>query len=135
MKKPAILTFCMISVLPAMAMAAAPPALYTAAQATAGAPAYAANCAMCHGADLNGQSGPPLVGQAFAPAANGYTVGAIFSILEAQMPAAAPGSLTHDQYTAIMAYILQKNGYPAGSKALDFTATQSSAVPLVSQVP
>jgi hypothetical protein len=51
------------------------------------------------------------------------------------MPAGAPGSLTHDQYTAIMAYILQKNGYPAGSTALDFTATQTSTVPLVSQVP
>lgn len=110
------------------------PAIYTAAQAKAGAAVFAQNCAMCHGAALQGMAGPTLLGQNFASASNNYTVGAIFSEVAEQMPAGAPGSLTHDQYAEAMAYILSKNGYPAGSKALDYTASLGSSVPLVSQV-
>ncbi len=116
------------------AAAAAPPALYTAAQSASGATVFAQNCAMCHGADLKGGAGPSLVGQSFASAANKYTIGAIFSEIAEQMPAGQPGSLTHDQYTAALAYILSKNGYPAGSTALDYNASLGSSVPLVSQV-
>jgi mono/diheme cytochrome c family protein len=114
--------------------ASAPPAIYTAAQATAGADVFSKNCAICHGAALQGEAGPTLLGQSFASPTNNYTVGAIFGEIAEQMPAGAPGSLTHDQYTAVMAYILSKNGYPAGSTALDYNASLGSSVPLVSQV-
>lgn len=113
---------------------AATPAIYTAAQATAGAKVFSQNCAICHGANLQGEAGPTLLGQSFASAANNYTVGAIFGEIAEQMPAGAPGSLTHDQYTQVMAYILNKNGYPAGTTALDYNASLASTVPLVSQV-
>jgi mono/diheme cytochrome c family protein len=88
---------------------------------------------MCHGAALEGAAGPALIGQALAPAASNYTVGAIFSEIAQQMPAGNPGSLTHDQYAAVMAYILDKNGYPAGATALDYNASLASTTPLVSQ--
>ncbi len=117
------------------AFAAPPPAIYTAAQATAGATVYATNCAICHGADLKGGAGPALLGQAFANASGNTSLGAIFSMAAQQMPAGNPGSLTHDQYTQVMAYILNKNGYPAGGMPLDYTASLTSTVPLVSQVP
>jgi mono/diheme cytochrome c family protein len=128
--------FLTIGALIAMAGAAqaATPAIYTAAQATAGANVFAQNCAVCHGAALQGEAGPTLLGQNFASAANNYTVGAIFGEIAEQMPAGAPGSLTHDQYTQVMAYILNKNGYPAGPTALDYEASLGSSVPLVSQV-
>ncbi len=116
------------------AKAATPPALYTSAQATAGAGVFAQNCAICHGAALQGEAGPTLLGQSFASASNNYTVGAIFGEIAEQMPAGAPGSLSHDQYTQVMAYILSKNGYPAGTTALDYNASLGSSVPLVSQV-
>lgn len=118
----------------ATANAASPPALFTSAQATAGVAVFARNCAMCHGAALQGMSGPALVGQSFASASNNYTIGAIFSEIAEQMPAGAPGSLTHDQDAQAMAFILSKNGYPAGSKALDYTASLGSSVPLVTEV-
>jgi len=117
------------------ALAAPPPAIYTAAQATAGATVFSTNCAMCHGADMKGGAGPALLGQAFASASSNYSVGAIFSEVAEQMPAGNPGSLTHDQYAQVMAYILKQNGYPAGSTALDYNASLASTVPLVSQVP
>ena len=116
------------------AMAAAPPALFTAAQATAGATVFTQNCAMCHGADLKGGAGPALIGQAFAAAGSNYTIGAIFSEVAEQMPAGQPGSLTNAQYEDVMAYILQQNGYPAGSTALAYKGSLTSTVPLVSQV-
>jgi hypothetical protein len=34
------------------------------------------------------------------------------------MPQSDPGSLKTDDYNAVTAYILQQNGYPAGSAAL-----------------
>jgi mono/diheme cytochrome c family protein len=117
------------------AFAAPPPAIYTAAQSTAGATVFSANCAMCHGADMKGGAGPALLGQAFASASSNYSVGAIFSEVAEQMPAGNPGGLTHDQYAQVMAYILSKNGYPAGGTALDYNASLASTVPLVSQVP
>lgn len=112
---------------------AAPPALYTSAQATAGADVFAQSCAMCHGADLTGGAGPALIGQAFAAPSNKYTIGSIFTEITQQMPAGQPGSLTHAQYEDAMAYILQQNGYPAGSTALSFATAGSSTVPLISQ--
>jgi len=79
-------------------------------------------------------AGPALMGQSFASASNNYTIGAIFGEIAEQMPAGAPGSLTHDQYADAMAFILSKNGYPAGTAALDYEASLGSSVPLVSQV-
>ena len=116
------------------AQAATPPAIYTDAQATAGADAYAQNCAMCHGAKMEGGAGPALVGQAFASASNNYTVGALFTEMAQQMPAGQPGSLTHTQYEDIFAYILKTNGYPAGSTALNYDKAMGDSTPLVSQV-
>jgi mono/diheme cytochrome c family protein len=115
------------------ANAATPPALYTSAQASSGATVYAQNCAMCHGDNLEGGAAPALVGQSFASAGSGATVGSIFTTIAQQMPATSPGSLTQDQYTDVMAYILSKNGYTAGSTALDYNTSLSSNVPVVSQ--
>lgn len=122
------------SLLAVAAQAGTPPAIYTAPQAKAGASDFSQNCAMCHGANLEGGAGPALVGQAFASASNNYTVGAIFTELSQQMPAGQPGSLSHTQYEDIMAYILQKNGYPAGSTAISYDKAMGDTTPLVSQV-
>jgi len=119
--------------LPGMAFAGAP-ALYTAAQATAGAGLYAQSCAMCHGEDLHGGAGPGLSGQGFAAPGADATIGSVFSMIAQQMPANAPGSLTQPQDEDVMAYILQRNGYPAGSAALAYKDSMTSAVPLVSLV-
>lgn len=86
-------------------------AYYAAAQAKSGASLYAANCSRCHGTNLEGVSGPPLKG----PAMQGSeSIADIYSFLSQQMPAGAPGSLSPSTYVAIMAYLLQQNGHPAG---------------------
>ncbi|GBQ93541.1 cytochrome c class I [Acetobacter nitrogenifigens DSM 23921 = NBRC 105050] len=106
-------------------------ALYTSAQADAGKKEYADNCAQCHGDNLEGMAGPALKGKNFASPKANFHVSDIFTIVSQNMPATQPGSLTHDQYVNIMAFLLQQNGMPAGSTALTFDAAKSSKTPLV----
>jgi len=119
--------------LPAPAYADTPPALYSADQASAGATLYASNCAMCHGKDLTGMAGPALKGKNFAPARANYHVRDIFTIVSQNMPATAPGSLAHDDYVKIMAFLMQQNGYPAGATPLTFDGATASTAPFVYQ--
>jgi mono/diheme cytochrome c family protein len=90
-------------------------AYYTAAQAGTGAKAYAANCASCHGTNLEGVKAPALAGPGMA---GSQSVADIYEFAVQQMPAGAPGSLSAATYTSIMAFILKKNGHPAGTVAL-----------------
>ena len=105
--------------------------MYTSAQAAAGATVFAQNCAVCHGANLEGDEGPPLNGQTFSRGA-GNTIGSIFSLMTQQMPQSNPGGLSHEQYVDVMAYILSKNGYSSGNAPLPYGASLTSSVPLVS---
>jgi mono/diheme cytochrome c family protein len=106
--------------------------LYASGQAAAGAKLYAASCARCHGADLEGVSGPALKGADLtAPGAQGkLTVGDIFKYMVNLMPAGNPGSLTHDQYVDVMAYLLRENGHPAGSRPLSYDVASHSNDPI-----
>jgi mono/diheme cytochrome c family protein len=98
----------------------AKPTLYTAEQATAGAALYAQACAGCHGAMLEGTAAPALKGPAFGEiaAAQALTAASLLDVVANTMPQSDPGSLTAEQYNAIVAYILQQNGYPAGTVPL-----------------
>ena len=98
----------------------AKPALYTADQATAGAAVYSQACAACHGAQLEGVAAPALKGSNFGEmsTAQGLTVDAMLDVIANTMPQSDPGSLKPEEFSAVTAYILQQNGYPAGSTAL-----------------
>ncbi len=106
--------------------------VYAAGQATAGATRCAATCSRCHGADLSGVSAPALKGPDLtAPGAQGrLTVSDIFKYMTSLMPAGNPGSLTHDQYVDVMAFLLAQNGSPAGSKPLSYDAALHSHDPI-----
>jgi polar amino acid transport system substrate-binding protein len=110
------------------------PALYTADQATKGALAYYQNCAMCHGPLLDGQSagysGPALKGPEFADPSYDFHLSDMFNFVAKLMPAATPGSLTHEQDVQIMAFILQQNGYPPGTNELVYEVAERSKVSL-----
>jgi mono/diheme cytochrome c family protein len=110
------------------------PSLYTEDQAAKGALAYYQNCAMCHGPLLEGQlggfSGPALKGSEFADPSYDFHLSDIFNFVAKLMPSATPGSLTHEQDVQIMAFILQQNGYPSGSKELAYEFAEKSKVPI-----
>jgi mono/diheme cytochrome c family protein len=100
--------------------AADAPSLYTAAQAGAGAAIFAQSCATCHGANLEGVAGPALKGPVFhqMAAAQGLNAQSLLAVVSQSMPQDNPASLTPVQYNALVAYILQQNGYPAGTAEL-----------------
>lgn len=106
------------------------PALYTSEQATAGLIVYARHCALCHGLDMAGRVGPALKGARFANAQTNFVIADIFIVVSQQMPAGGADRLQNDEYAAIMAYLLQQNGYPAGKQALSYEAATTSEVPL-----
>ena len=98
----------------------AKPALYTADQATAGAAIYSQSCAACHGTQMEGVAAPALKGSAFGEmaTAQSLTAQALLDVVANTMPQSDPGSLKPAEYNAVTAYILQQNGYPAGTTAL-----------------
>src|SRR5579862_3149971 len=112
----------MLAPMPAGATDAPPAAMpqFTAAQAEAGKTAYEKNCITCHGTNLEGGGGSPLAGPAFVRHwANGrHKLDDIYTQISTIMPATAPGSLTKEEYTNIVAYILSRNGFTSGSVPL-----------------
>ena len=113
------------------APAGPPPALFTSAQADSGKIKFLTYCAMCHGPTLLGRSGPALRGPNFASPKADFHVSDVFGIVANNMPATAPGTLAHDDYVDIMAFLLQQNGYPAGNKTLTFDDATKSKVKLL----
>src|SRR5512138_1212029 len=97
---------------------------FTADQAQAGRAAFQANCAGCHGADLQGY--PPLAGSAFMGGWGTRTTRDLLGLIQTTMPTDRPGALPVDTYINIVAFILQSNGRTAGTQAL--TATTSVAI-------
>ncbi|MBS1819132.1 MAG: PQQ-binding-like beta-propeller repeat protein [Acidobacteria bacterium] len=100
--------------------------VFTAAQAAAGRAAYQANCASCHVADLGGRNeAPQLAGGDFMNTWRSRTTRDLFDYMSSTMPPGGP-SLAPDQYSSIVAYILQQNSAQAGNTAFD--GTQAVAI-------
>ncbi len=95
---------------------------YTNAQASSGATVFTQSCGQCHGANLQGGSGPPLSGQTFSQAYGAGTAAPLYDFISRQMPQNAPGSLSQQQYLDVTAYVLSRNGLPAGDTPLSMAS-------------
>jgi mono/diheme cytochrome c family protein len=102
---------------------------YTTAQAANGAKSYQKNCATCHGVKLLGGMGPALIGRQFWLNYAGKKASTLWSDVHTTMPMSAPGSVSAKRSVDIMAFLLQKNGVPAGNIPLDDTVDLSKALP------
>ena len=92
--------------------------LYTAQQADEGARIYAVQCAMCHGARLEGTvETPGLVGKFVANWA-GRPLGDLLDYLARAMPQSSPGKLSAADNARLVAFILRANGAPSGDSPL-----------------
>src|ERR1700743_659935 len=87
----------------------------TAAQAERGQESYQHWCLTCHGSELdNGEfGGPPLKGSWFNTHWGAGDAGAVFAYMKGLMPPDNPGGLNDTTYADILAFSLQRNGYPA----------------------
>ena len=108
--------------------------IYTEEQASRGAQEYAARCASCHSADLRGNSNSPsLIGLSFMFIWEGRTLGELFTKMSTEMPTDQPGSLSQQSYSAILAFILKSNDFPAGDKELTTNAGALDSITIDSQ--
>lgn len=106
--------------------------IYTADQASNGESAFMASCASCHANDLRGNSNSPgLVGMGFLFLWEDRPLSELFEKMRSEMPTDRPGSLPTAQYLDLLAFILQSNGYPAGSTALATESVQNSDILIV----
>jgi S-disulfanyl-L-cysteine oxidoreductase SoxD len=93
--------------------------IYTAEQAKRGDTLYKEQCATCHGDNLEGSGPmPPLAGKDFLTNWSGKSVGDLFEKTHTTMPATAPGTLTPQQASDIVAHLLASGKYPAGTTEL-----------------
>jgi len=124
----------------ALTFASAPPSqassiwegIYTQTQSERGLAAYTESCTSCHAADLRGNSNSPsLVGMSFMFLWEGKTVGELYEQVRANMPVDRPGALSNQAYADIIAYLLQANGFPAGSETLGTDTEQLNLIPIV----
>ena len=90
---------------------------FTPEQAARGQAVYARSCSACHGATLTGGSAPPLTGPAFEASWSDprVTLDDIFFIQRTTMPPRASATVSPDDHAAVFAYLLQVNGYAAGT--------------------
>lgn len=102
---------------------------YTEEQASRGQTAYEVSCIGCHAATLRGTpGGPAIAGGRFTFAWSDETVGGLLDYVQQNMPIGEVGSLTHQEYADVVAYILQVNEFPAGEVELPADAAASEGV-------
>ena len=94
--------------------------VYTPAQADRGRRIYGAFCATCHGVELEGAVGPALTGRSFSAkwSRTDRSVQDLYDVLRTTMPRPAAGSLAESSYLQVLAYLLSRNGVPAGDREL-----------------
>ncbi len=99
--------------------------VFTPAQASRGERTFRDVCAACHDTG-------EFSGGRFRISWVGRPVGELFETISTLMPEADPGSLSPAEYAAIVAYLLQVNGYPAGEVDLPTSARSLGQLEIVS---
>ena len=92
--------------------------VYTTAQAERGRAVVEAHCGECHQDDLTGGEGPALVGSTFMLKWEMNSVERLFHKIRDTMPEAGSTDVSDVEKLDTVAYILQQNGFPAGSTEL-----------------
>ena len=97
--------------------------VYTTGQAERGKATFDLNCSRCHNSDLSGSDrGPTLVGDKFLSNWMDGSLEAIFSLIRDSMPQGNASTVTENSKMDVLAYILQRNGFPPGATELTANA-------------
>ena len=92
--------------------------VYSAAQADRGKAVYATHCVRCHGDDLGANRAYPLAGERFIDHWEARTLQHLFRQIRTMPPGAEAATVGENDKRDVMAYVLQQNGFPAGSAEL-----------------
>ena len=105
--------------------------IYTAEQAERGRSVVQAHCSECHHDDLSGGEGPALAGPTFMLKWEMQSVERLFHKIRDTMPEVGSSDVTDAQKLDTVAYILQQNGFPAGSTELTEAGGALAAVRMI----
>jgi len=106
--------------------------VFTAVQASRGKAALSQNgCNGCHGAELEGGRGPSLKGDRFVRAWENGSVSRLFGKIRDTMPPLNAEQVTPAAKADIVAYLLEVNGFPAGTSDLPADAASLDGVQIV----
>lgn len=97
--------------------------VYSEEQARQGRQVFDMECVLCHAPG-------EFSGTTFQLSWTSRPVGALYSHIQMTMPQDRPGSLTAAQYAAVVAYILELNGYPTGKEPLPTDPDSLSVIQL-----
>jgi mono/diheme cytochrome c family protein len=95
--------------------------VYTKAQADGAKKQYDTICASCHAFTVAAKKKPkdlPLGDEPFFEAWSGRTLSEMITLIALTMPNDGSATVTDAEAADLVAYILQQNGYPAGSSPL-----------------
>lgn len=107
--------------------------VFTPEQAKHGKEIYLAHCATaCHQPNLVGSGpAPDLAGADFLARWEDLSLGDLHKKIRTTMPMIKPASLPPDDYVAVVAYLMEANGFPAGKAALTGDAAALNAITIV----
>lgn len=94
--------------------------VYTADQAARGAKAHVDYCAKCHHQSYYSAG--------FLDPWYGASLESLYELVRMKMPEDRPGALRPREYAALLAWVLELNGYPAGAEPLGFDLEALRAV-------
>jgi cytochrome c len=97
--------------------------VFTSAQSLRGEQMYMEHCKRCHLRDLSGdyaEDAPALTGEEFLENWDKWSLGDLFDFMQTEMPPKEKDrtDLAPGNYADILAFILQRNGFPAGAAEL-----------------
>lgn len=93
------------------------PVSFSTEQVAHGAQLYAANCAMCHGTNLEGGHDMPDLGPYFTARWAGAPLDRLASAISHAAPLMAPNALPPQDTAALMAFVLHQNGVSSTTNA------------------
>ena len=106
--------------------------VFSSAQARRGRRVYNQNCASCHGQGLRGgEMAPSVAGSDFIVFWTEIPVGVLFDRIKMTMPEDGPGRLSDQEYTDVVAYMLDRNDYPAGENELSTDKAEMDKIMIV----
>jgi mono/diheme cytochrome c family protein len=105
--------------------------VYTTAQAERGRIVMQNHCGECHHEDLSGGEAPALAGSTFMVKWETHSVERLFHKIRDTMPTRGSTDVSEQEKLDTVAYILQQNGFPAGSTELAETSPEFASIRLV----
>lgn len=107
--------------------------VFSSEQVARGKKSYAAQCADCHGDELegDGKKSPALKGEVFFKNWKGKSVHRLIDVTRRTMPPEDPATLSRELCTDVAVYILAENGFPAGKTDLAVDAPDLRQIVIV----